>query len=763
MRYKYEPIDRYVWLNVLNPYTLERDPKLTPIRVDQLDLIKRTFRQYGFPEPDDFPDMKKVIGYGLNPQDQVFHREETHEGIIKLELELRNKERKNKRVSTVRKELNIIENFWETLQENPGKYQSEIEWLRKIWHYRLFGYFFFCDGKVTYITGSNWVYLNYWKLDTITPDYRDRDRRWYVGQKYAQTDTTTFKYWIETAGKRTPVPNEDGSYEMIDLGRNVCLGSSDPKGRRMGDTSKCCEDSFEYITRVRGQHFGFQGKNEVHSKTKFQENIALPFSTFPFFLKPLWDSGVGMQPKEKLLFESDESGLGIHTRISHATTAKSEHYNSDRLDRYVRDESGNTKGECIDTGHDTVKQCFKVGSILRGFCYYPTTIEDMEDIEAGKHYLQLLKNSMWNERSETGQTISGLYNFFFSAADGREGQIGKFGESIIDKPTPEQAAFTGREIGAKKEIEQERKELTRTKQWDKLSKAKRQYPLIFQEVFSPPVLNTFFRTDLIEAYVSKLWAYPENCARRVDLFWEKVDETVGVTDNPESGRFYISRRFSEGEINLKYKQNGQWVPTHPFLFIATADTFKSDKPQGRASKGGLCVRERRNPLIDPPEKDISQCQTERTIITYSVRPEKVEDFCEDCIMVCVLTGAMMYAERNLDNVNRHFIDRGFGGYLLYDYDEKGNRKNEAGFWSNADTKHEMFVLMKTDHIKTINRVPHPDLWEESLQITAPDELTDYDLTAAYGGTLLAERNRFYKFFQPQTSMNRTDIFTPKRY
>jgi hypothetical protein len=132
-------------------------------------------------------------------------------------------------------------------------------------------------------------------------------------------------------------------------------------------------------------------------------------------------------------------------------------------------------------------------------------------------------------------------------------------------------------------------------------------------------------------------------------------------------------------------------------------------------------------------------------------------------MVCVLTGAMMYAERNLDNVNRHFIDRGFGGYLLYDYDEKGNRKNEAGFWSNADTKHEMFVLMKTDHIKTINRVPHPDLWEESLQITSPDELTDYDLTAAYGGTLLAERNRFYKFFQPQTPMNRTDIFTPKRY
>ena len=32
MKYDYQPIDRYVWLNVLNPYTLERDPDLVPIR-----------------------------------------------------------------------------------------------------------------------------------------------------------------------------------------------------------------------------------------------------------------------------------------------------------------------------------------------------------------------------------------------------------------------------------------------------------------------------------------------------------------------------------------------------------------------------------------------------------------------------------------------------------------------------------------------------------------------------------------------------------
>ena len=768
----FDPCDRYQWVNVLNPRTIERDPDLEPIRIDQLDVIKRTYRQYGFPEPSDFPDPKLVIGYGLPPRDQKFKREIIHEGVIRLEKEIRIKEEKNKRISAGKKEVNIINAFWEELSNNPVKYHEEIQWLKKMWHYRLFGYFFFNHdlvtgkSKITYITGSHWCYLNFWRLDTNIPDYRDRDRRWFLAHKYAQTDTTTFAKWIEKGNKRIPVPEADGSYEMKELGRLVCIGSSDPKSRRMGDTSKCCEDSFEYISRVRGQHFAFQGKNHVHSQEKLQENISLPFSTWPFFFKPLWDSAAGTQPKEKILFESDEVGLGIHSRITHATTSKAEHYNHDRLDRYIRDESGNTKAEKIDIGHDTVKKCAKVGSNIRGFFYYPTTIESMEDVDAGKHYIQLLKNSMWNERNELGQTVSGLYNFYFSGADGREGQIDEYGMSIIDDPTPDQAKFTGRVYGAKQEIEQERKELYRTKQWDKLAKSKRQDSLRFREVFTAPSFNTFFRTDLVSTYLTELWAYPENCARPGNFYWIEKDKKVGwddCTDNPEQGRFLLSRKFEEWETNRMYISKGVRYPDDPTKFIAGGDTFKFNKTQRVGSNGGLLIRERYNPVIDNSEKPIEKWETARTIITYSARPESVEEFCEDCLKACVFTGAMMYPESNLDNIIRWFKDRGYGGFLLYDYDERGKKKYEAGFYSSVDIKHEMFLLMRSDHLKTLGRTPHPDLWEEALTIQGPEELTDYDLTAAYGATLLAERSRFYTFFKEKPQNKGFSGFSERSY
>jgi hypothetical protein len=1120
-------MDQYTYLNVLNPYTLEQDPDIKMIRVDNLDLIKRSYRLHGMPEPSDFPDIKKAIGHGLPPDEQIFKREVWPDGIIKLESTLRNKEDKNKRLAPVRKKLNIINNFWDELESHPKKYYAEIQWLEKMWHYRLFGAFILINGKMTYMTGSNVMYLNFWPLDLIPPEYRDRDRRWFIAQKFAQTDTTTFAKWEEKGNKRIPIPESDGSYKMIDLRRIICLGSSLPKGRRMGDTSKCCEDSFEYITRVRGQHFGFQGKNETHSRAKFQENISLPFSTFPFFMIPQWDSGLKVQPKERILFESDESGYGIHTRITYATTSKSEHYNSDRLDRYIRDESGNclkydtnvlmfngrfkkvqdikvgeqlmgidstprnvlslgrgmemmydiipnrgvkwgcneshllalrmcstrskslqkgdvkiisvkdysklssttkrhfnlfragidfpakehlidpyfigawlgdgrsawcslsisereladyiydfaanlgltvnkidefskklnrlskssvynirgsingrycnnillhemrrlsllnnkhipdeylydseenrlkllaglidtdgnkiqktnsfayeisqvntmladqitylvrslgfncnnkkkktkssgicnylkegitnrmsiygttlykipckipykriesqhyaktskgrnpmhtgfkvvetgigdyygftidgdhlfmvedftvthnTVGEQIDIGHDTVKKCAKVGSNIRGFFYYPTTINDMEDITAARHYIQLVKNSMYHERDENGQTVSGMYNFYFCAADGREGQIDKFGASIIDTPTPEQASFTGREIGAKQEIESERKELKRTKQWDKLAKAKRQDSLCFKEIYSPPVKNTFFRTDLIEPYVTTLWTYPELCARKGNFFWK--DKSKGIvdwddcTENPEKGKFSISRKFGDNEINKKYMKGGVWYPENPTLFILTADTVTGAKPTGRASNAAICVRERRNELIDPDDKDISKWETARTIITYSNRPDDLDEFLEDVLMCAIYTGSMVYAERNIDNVNRYFEDEKYKGYLLFDYDENGKPRNEAGYWLGGWEKKEMFILMKQDHLKTIGRCPHVEIWQEALEITSPDELTDFDLTAAYGGTLLAEKNRFYKFYSAMPQRRTVDFFPQKTY
>ena len=43
------------------------------------------------------------------------------------------------------------------------------------------GYWFFNNGNPTYITGKNYFYLQWWKLeDDIYPEYRDADRRYFL-------------------------------------------------------------------------------------------------------------------------------------------------------------------------------------------------------------------------------------------------------------------------------------------------------------------------------------------------------------------------------------------------------------------------------------------------------------------------------------------------------------------------------------------------------------------------------------------------------
>ena len=148
--YDYQPIDPIVTLN-------QGDPSLFPIEIDQLDLFQRTYRQYGLPEPENFPDMELITGYGKPPELQMFEKEVIPVGLTELERRIRHElkpRNKARDLSPVRREIKIIERFWEELDNNQDRYADEIEWINLMWYYRLMGKLFFCNGKVTYIPGA---------------------------------------------------------------------------------------------------------------------------------------------------------------------------------------------------------------------------------------------------------------------------------------------------------------------------------------------------------------------------------------------------------------------------------------------------------------------------------------------------------------------------------------------------------------------------------------------------------------------------------
>jgi hypothetical protein len=109
IKYSYIPADEVLVLN-------QNDPDLFPIRINILDLIKRTYRQYGFSEPMAFPSFSKMENYGMDPHDQVFVRDETPQSLVSLERSIRNEQKKIKRNTAIRIELDTINRFWDILK-----------------------------------------------------------------------------------------------------------------------------------------------------------------------------------------------------------------------------------------------------------------------------------------------------------------------------------------------------------------------------------------------------------------------------------------------------------------------------------------------------------------------------------------------------------------------------------------------------------------------------------------------------------------------
>ena len=763
-KYDYKPIDRYVWFN-------DHDPNLFPIRVDQLWVIQRTFRELGLPEPDDFPEFKYIEGYGLRPEDQMFHREVVPDALVQFEAKIRGSVKKD--LSPLRKENTIINAFWEELENNSAKHKDVLDWINLQWWYRLFGKFLFINGKVHWITGDCWWYQNHWTLKgDIRPEFRDRDSRWFLGGRFCELDTTTFAHTDPQTGK--PIPNDDGWFDMIDLGYRICYGFNGLKHRQAGDTSKVQAGHTEYITRMVAKHSAIQGKDDENAENVFQEHCIYPYSKIPLWFKPLRDSSEKLNPKNSVLFDNDEVDFGLHSRITFAKSADAIKYDNEKVDKYHCDEPGKSEVDVCDR-HDIMKPTMArgAGKQIDGSTKYVTTVELIDNPLSSQRYMKLCFDSMYENRLPSGQTASGMYTFFFRASDGLEGYIGKYGESIEFTPTYEQVQFSGNKEGARQYIENTIKALKKKKDWIKLAGFKRKHPILFKDNFSVALKNSFFNKEILETRFEYLNFEARHLLPIQGNFHRKSypDGDVEFTKEDE-GRFMISIDMNDManryggmyRTNQRTKDvNGIWMPVNPIMFINSADPFNLKETLGRESKGGGAVRWRWDKNIDPVDKPKEQFLSRRPVCTYLARPDFIKgnpnSYCEDMLMASQYFNAFCYPERNVNCIDEWFTERKYNGYLLHDFDVNMKPKPNAGWWhGGADNKKavEVFNHYRDEISNNAMRWVHADLLSQCMDIVDVKDMTNYDLFTAYGGCLLAELHPIYNLLE-HSQDNQIDV------
>src|SRR6185503_4399267 len=118
------------------------------------------------------------------------------------------------------------------------------------------GFWFMNNGIKTFITGKNYFYLQWWKLENdVYPDYRDTDRRYFL----------FLNHW------------ENISH---------CLGIVRGKKRREGATSQATSNIIYECIFFRNSFCGLTSKSEKDAKTAFTTMIAFGYRQLPIFLKP---------------------------------------------------------------------------------------------------------------------------------------------------------------------------------------------------------------------------------------------------------------------------------------------------------------------------------------------------------------------------------------------------------------------------------------------------------------------------------------------
>ena len=669
------------------------------------------------------PPLEQIDGYGLAPNKQKFEHRVLPHKLKKLNGAIT--------AEGSRIELSPRQKC-EILERDPEYYYEEIKFILQEWERRENGYWFFNNGIPTYITGDHYFYLQWWTIDGLTPDYRNRDRRWFMFWKMVEED-------------------------------NDCFGFNNPKQRRAGETTKVCSIRWNRTARIPFFKTGMQNKDEKTAEETHEYQIYIPGKKIPFFFQPISDQ------KQNVITE---------IRFFTPTTNSHPDRNEEALESYLdyrdsgvksydglkrnfihNDECGKT--ELIDIRERVSVQIpcltnIERNSPVKGKMVNTSTTGEMER-GGGKFFKKLCDDSQHHERNENGMTRSGLYTLFQPATEGMEGIDPSSKLSFIDDHGMPRRDLIEKYLTNKRNSLRDGGNIA-----DYILEC-RQYPLKYADCWKTSARRCNFNLLIIE---DRLTHYRHGNEDKIkgNFEWGKGKDSHVIFIPHPDGRFFLSWNFKEPKNanRMVIDDSGFKFPANTHKFIAGADPYKFDKTKKLDnSDGGGAVFYKYDHQVDRG-KVTTDWESNRFICTYRNRPGTREEYGEDMLMMCIYFGCEMNAERNAWDMSQYFRNRGYTGYLYYKFDvKKGKYDDEAGTNAMAKVNQDIFFRTQTYIEQHGHRERHDELLQEWKDLE--DDLGDFDLAAAAGHALCAAGDSDNYTEDEDTSVDITDYFKQIRY
>jgi len=607
---------------------------------------------------------------------------------------------------------------------------QEVQFIENEWHKRKHGIWMFIKGHPIYIPGTYYVFLNYWILKSgKTPEFRLS--QWKI-----------FMIWDYV------------------VRNSKVLGLVLFKPRRIGATELTIFLLWEKTSRTRGIHTGMQSKTKDTAEESYAK-LVKSHNSMIWFFKPInrgstfsKDALSFSYPENKITknsleksqedeFVADYTDPELSSHIDYESST-SLAYDGSTLARYTLNEFGKIpKRTDMDpiTCWNIVRPTMELdaGQTIRGKALFESSIEQIGDDDDNN--LDIC-NRMWDEANteklnDNGMTTNGMIRLLINALEAFKSDEWGF---------PDEQA-------TKRHIENTIEHLKKSNKTKEIADFKRKFPLTIEDVLKPSGNQTSFNATNLKNALDTIDEFNNDgrpSCRRVDLYWIKKDEEVGLAYK-ENGRWIISQDVQPGmhPANSYTIVNGFRTPLNGVYYGMGVDPYdQKDTLSYLRSSGGCVITRKLDSGLDAQHLDTDGdplnfglgMKTNQPILTYLNRPDDPAYFYEDMIMTCFYYSTSMLYENNLKAIKTYFVNRGYANYLqkrpISTMTVNSMRQLEPGIPATAETVNLYFELLTSYIERFYNCIKHPELIYDALE-TSMKNRQFHDLTVAWGWSLVA--------------------------
>jgi hypothetical protein len=548
------------------------------------------------------------------------------------------------------KVLKRISSIFQWNDQNSLFKNQWVDYIEKEFDYREEGYWFYNNGKPTYITGSHYVYLQWTKIDVGFPDYREANRLFFIYWEACKADRRSF---------------------------GLCYLKIRRSGFSFMGSSECINTG----TLAKDARVGILSKTGSDAKKMFTDKVVPIGNNLPFFFKPIQD---GMdKPKTELAFRIPASKItkknmylveseeldGLDTTIDWKNTDDNS-YDGEKLLLLVHDESGKwLKPNNILNNWRVTKTCLRLGSKIIGKCMMGSTSNALS--KGGDNFKSLFEDSDPTKRNANGQTKSGLYNLFIPMEWNMEGFIDRFGMPVLYSPPKPVLGIDNQKIkiGA---IEYWQNEVDSLKNdADALNEYYRQFPRTESHAFRDESKQSLFNlTKIYQQIDYNDSLIIQHHTTRGSFYWKDGIKDTQVMFRPDKkGRFNVGWTPKKELQNRYYIKNGKKYPSNEHIGSFGCDSYDiSGVVGGGGSNGALHGMTKFN-MDDAPSNEF--------FLEYVARPQTAEIFFEEVLMACVFYGMPILCENNKPRLLYHFKNRGYRGFSMNRPDKVFNKLSKT--------------------------------------------------------------------------------------